>query len=55
MTKKERVPKRIQEIRIDNPQSPGYALRWINIVNAGRQEINYFKKKFGFSDDHLQA
>jgi magnesium transporter len=55
MTKKEHIPKRIQEIRIDNPQSSGYALRWINVVNASRQEINYFKKKFGFSDDHLQA
>lgn len=55
MTKKERVPKRIQEIRIDNPSSPGYALRWINIVDAGRYEINYFKKKFGFASDHLQA
>lgn len=55
MPKIEKTPHRLQELIIDNPRSPGNALKWINIVNAGRSEVNYFRKKFGFSDDHLKA
>ncbi len=55
MPKIDKTPNRLQEIIIDNPRSPGNALKWINIVNAGRSEVNYFKRKFGFNDDHLKA
>lgn len=47
------ISEKIKEIKIDNPKTDGYSLKWINILNAGKKETGYLKKKFGFEVDHL--
>jgi magnesium transporter len=44
----------IEEIVIDNPDTP-QELRWLNIINAGKSEIDYLKNRFHFNIDHLKA
>lgn len=48
-----KISEKIKEINIDNPKTDSYSLKWINILNAGKKEIDYLKKKFGFEVDHL--
>ncbi len=48
-----KISDKIQEINIDNPKTEGFSLKWINITNAGQKEIDYLKKKFHFSVEHL--
>ncbi|MDP3837067.1 MAG: magnesium transporter CorA family protein [bacterium] len=45
---------KIETLTIDKPGND-YNLRWINIVDAGRKEIDYLRKNFGFNIDHLKA
>ncbi len=45
----------IQEIKIDNPKTDGYFLKWLNISNASKKEIDYLRRKFGFNINHLKA
>jgi len=49
-----KISSQIQEINIDNPKTSDYSLKWINVVNAGKKETDYLKKKFNFSVDHLR-
>ena len=49
-----KISNQIQEINIDNPKTDAYSLKWINVVNPGETEINYLKKKFSFSEEHLR-
>lgn len=55
MPKLPKIPNKIQEIKIDNPQTPGQSLSWISISNAEQKEIDYLRRKFNFNIDHLRA
>lgn len=54
MSNYKKISENIEELTISNPDTP-YRLRWINIENAGKKEISYLKKNFGFDIKHLQA
>ncbi|MGE5425976.1 MAG: magnesium transporter CorA family protein [Bacillota bacterium] len=45
---------KIETLTIDRPGTEN-ALRWINIVDAGKKEIEYLRKQFGFNLEHLRA
>lgn len=53
MPKFEQISKNIQQATIDNP-SVSRKLTWININNAGKNEIDYLRKKYSFNIKHLQ-
>jgi magnesium transporter len=55
MPKLKNISKNIQEIIINNPSTENNNLTWINVANAGKKEIEYLRKKYGFSLNHLQA
>lgn len=49
-----RITDRIEELKIDNPRTaPG--IKWVNIVNAGKNEIDYLRKNYDFNLVHLKA
>ncbi len=54
MSKYKKINNNIHEIIIDNPRTPDKKLTWINISNAGKNEINFLKKNFNFTNEHLQ-
>lgn len=47
--------KNIQQITIDNPKTTNDKLIWLNVYNAGQEEIKYLRKKYNFKLTHLQA
>ena len=49
------ISKNIQEITVNNPRKSKGKLNWINITNAGKDEIEYLRKKYKFGLNHLQA
>lgn len=49
-----RITDRIEEIKIDNPRTAP-AVRWVNIINAGKNEIDYLRKNYNFNLVHLKA
>jgi len=49
------LPKNIQKIIIDNPVTPNYKLVWLNISDAGKDEIEYLRKTYNFKMAHLRA
>jgi magnesium transporter len=49
-----KISDRIEELRIDNPRSTS-DLKWVNIVNAGKNEINYLRKNYHFDLAHLKV
>lgn len=53
MPKFEQISKNIQQATIDNP-FVSRKLAWININNAGKNEIEYLRKKYSFNIKHLQ-
>ncbi len=55
MHKYKKISKNIEEILIDNPITESKRLSWINIKNAGKNEIEYLRKKFKFDLPYLQA
>lgn len=55
MYKYSKISENIQKITIDNPKTANDELIWLNIVNAGKKEIEYLRKKYGFGMDHLRA
>lgn len=55
MTKYKKISKNIQQIIIDNPKTTVHGLNWININDAGKQELEYLRKKYNFELPHLQA
>jgi magnesium transporter len=55
MPKSTKISEKIQEIIIDNPKTKGSSLKWINISNADKKEIDYLRRKFGFNISHLRA
>jgi len=52
--KEEKISKKIDIARINNPATPN-KLEWINIVNAGKTELEYLRRRFDFNMDHIQA
>ncbi len=55
MSTYKKISKNIEEIIIDNPQTAREPLRWINIINAGKKELEYLRKKYNFQLPYLQA
>lgn len=45
----------IQVAVINNPRTSSENITWINVVDAGKKEIEYLRKKYGFQLTHLQA
>ena len=54
MANYQRISERIEELIIDNPRTE-HSLTWVNVVNAGKNEINYLRKSFNFDLLHLKA
>lgn len=49
-----RITDRIEEIMIDNPRTAP-SVKWVNIVNAGKNEIDYLRKNYNFNLVHLKS
>ena len=54
MNKFQKHSSNIEEVIIDNPKT-AQELRWINIINAGKKEVDYLKRRFHFNIEHLKA
>lgn len=48
------ITRNIQEVIIDNPRTLKERIVWINVTNAGKKELEYLRKKFGYQLAHLQ-
>jgi magnesium transporter len=55
MTRSKRISNNIDELTLNNTRQQGRKVTWVNINNAGHNEIEYLRKKYGFSLTHLQA
>lgn len=55
MAKEKNISKNIQQLIIDNPNTTNEKLTWVNVLNAGKNEIEYLRNKYGFSLNHLHA
>lgn len=55
MSNYKKISDRIDELKIDNPRNNNSGLRWLNIINAGKQEINYLRKNYNFDLGHLRS
>jgi len=54
MANYKKISDRIEELFIDNPRTAP-VLKWVNIINAGKNEIDYLRKNYNFDLDHLKA
>ncbi len=54
MSNYKRISDRIEELIIDNPRTAP-ALKWVNIINSGKNEIDYLRKNYKFDLAHLKA
>ncbi|MDD4333125.1 MAG: CorA family divalent cation transporter [Patescibacteria group bacterium] len=54
MSNYQKISDNIQKIIIDNPKIKG-KLTWLNVSRAGKKELEYLRKKYGFELAHLQA
>lgn len=50
-----KISDRIEVLKIDNPRNQGSGVSWVNIANAGKNEINYLRKNYSFDLNHLRA
>lgn len=50
----EQISKKIKSVIIDNPRD-AKKVKWYNILNPEKKEINFLKKEFAFEDKHLEA
>ncbi len=50
----EQISKKIKSVIIDNPRD-AKKVKWYNILNPEKKEINFLKKNFAFEDKHLKA
>ncbi|MDO9399608.1 MAG: magnesium transporter CorA family protein [bacterium] len=48
------ISKNIQQVTINNPKTEN-KLIWLNICDAGKEEVKYLRKKYDFKLSHLQA
>jgi len=49
-----KISDHIEELTIDNPRTAAN-LKWLNIINAGKGEIDYLRKNFNFDLLHLRS
>ena len=54
MSNFKKISPNISELIIRNPKTK-YSIKWINIVNAGKPEIDFLKKNYKFNLAHLHA
>jgi len=54
MANYKKITDRVEELTIDNPRTAPQ-LKWVNIVNAGKNEIDYLRKNYNFDLVHLKA
>lgn len=54
MANYKKISDRVEEILIDNPKTAP-VLKWVNIINAGKGEIDYLRKNYNFDLVHLKA
>ena len=50
----QKISNNISELTIQSPKTK-HGLKWTNIVNANRPEINYLKENYNFNLEHLHA
>ena len=55
MSSYKRISERIEELKIDNPRNATSGLRWINVNNAAKAEINYLRKNYSLDLVHLRS
>lgn len=55
MSQYKRISERIEELKIDNPRNDTPGLRWINVNNTGKAEINYLRRNYNFDLSHLKS
>src|SRR6056297_322072 len=55
MSKNQKMSNKIDKVIINNPQNENENITWYNVVNAGKKEIDYLRKKFNFDLQHLKA
>jgi magnesium transporter len=49
-----KISAKTEKLIIDRPETD-YVLEWVNVVDAGRKEVDYLRKKYKFNLDHLKA
>ncbi len=49
-----KISDRIEELKIDNPRTAP-SLKWLNVVNAGKDEIEHLRKNYNFDLMHLKS
>ncbi|MFA5886938.1 MAG: magnesium transporter CorA family protein [Patescibacteria group bacterium] len=54
MSNYKKITDRIEELKIDNPKTPAL-LKWVHIINAGKNEIDYLRKNYKFDLVHLKV
>ncbi len=54
MSKYKTISDKIEIITISNPRAKN-DLKWINITNADKKEIEYLRRQFGFQMSHLRS
>lgn len=54
MANYKRITDRVEELLIDNPKTAP-VLKWVNIINAGKNEIDYLRRNYSFDLVHLKA
>jgi magnesium transporter len=54
MSNVKKISKNIQKLTISNPQNTN-SIDWLNINNAGKEEIEYLRKNYNFKLSHLQS
>ena len=49
-----KISPNIEELIISAPKND-YEIKWLNVVNAGKKEIDYLRKSYNFNLPHLKA
>jgi len=55
MANYKKISDKIEEIKIDNPRTVNDDLKWVNIISAGKSEIDYLRRNYNFDLVHLKA
>lgn len=50
-----KIQKNIHRLEIDNPDNHNKKLKWTNVINPGKQELEYLRKNYKFDLACLQA
>lgn len=49
-----KISKKIEQLVIDNPATAN-KIEWFNIVGAGKPELEFIRRRFGFNMEHITA